>query len=294
MAKNHDKKQFPSSTSLPKSVKFSNAKILGEEVVALLALQPTPTFSTGMQWLTLFRDAVRTGTLEDFVGITVAPNSPDAEREHDEAKPATSSSGSKMKEQSNGKLGKRKYAFTKPVQNKKLSRKAQTKITRIQRKIGVRTLAKLCKDQKSKPAVTPIMLDCLLSGNYCYNAVSEKLSLLDLPVCEVKGNATIRFLEDRQRLTIDDVTHRLPADKITHALSILPLTNVEKYVAVWEEYGDVTREQLMFLERYGDAKNQIEDVEHTLEWIEDVKGKATAVEEVPVMFWEPLQERRVR
>ncbi|KAF4129332.1 hypothetical protein GN958_ATG21596 [Phytophthora infestans] len=75
-------------------------------------------------------------------------------------------------------------------------------------------------------------------------------------------------------------------------MRILPLTNVEKYVAVWEEYGDVTREQLMFLERYGDAKNQIEDVEHTLEWIEDVKWRATAVEEVPVMFWEPLQERR--
>ncbi|KAE9293105.1 hypothetical protein PR003_g24590 [Phytophthora rubi] len=296
---------------MKKDVNYSQAKQLTDELLSLLSNQPTPTFQAAMRWLRGFTKSVYDGELENFAGFVpaaaadldkvppsasvaiaaptqiVVPASEDMDLE--EKAPATTVV------QSNDDITARKppnYAFTKPVKNKKMSKKAHSKIARPQRKMGLRNLANLCEG--GVPSSTPSAsdIDNLLSTNYSYHSVAPALEKYDLLACDVAEDAGLRLLREGEELTLDDLTKRHPADKITYALTILPLRGAEQYVATWKEFGAATHEQLLFLERYVAAKNQLSTVDHTAEWVEDVSWSPADIEAVPLMFWAPLPEKR--
>ncbi|KAE9010929.1 hypothetical protein PR002_g15230 [Phytophthora rubi] len=301
----------PVVAPMKKDVNYSQAKQLTDELLSLLSNQPTPTFQAAMRWLRGFTKSVYDGELENFAGFVpaaaadldkvppsasvaiaaptqiVVPASEDMDLE--EKAPATTVV------QSNDDITARKppnYAFTKPVKNKKMSKKAHSKIARPQRKMGLRNLANLCEG--GVPSSTPSAsdIDNLLSTNYSYHSVAPALEKYDLLACDVAEDAGLRLLREGEELTLDDLTKRHPADKITYALTILPLRGAEQYVATWKEFGAATHEQLLFLERYVAAKNQLSTVDHTAEWVEDVSWSPADIEAVPLMFWAPLPEKR--
>ncbi|KAE9208270.1 hypothetical protein PF004_g16809 [Phytophthora fragariae] len=238
-----------------------------------------------MRWLRGFTKSVHDGELENFAGFV-----PDAAAGLDKAPPpasvaiaaptqivvpASEDMGLEEKApptavvQSNDDITARKppnYAFTNTVKNKKMSMKAHSKIARLQRKMGLRNLANLCEG--GVPSSTPSAsdIDNLLSTNYSYHSVAPALEKYDLPVCDVAEDAGLRLLREGEKLTLDDLTKRLPAEKITYALTILHLRGADQYVATWKEFGAATHEQLLF---YVAAKNQLSTVDHTAEWVED-------------------------
>ncbi|KAE9326514.1 hypothetical protein PR003_g16234 [Phytophthora rubi] len=301
----------PVVAPVKKDVKYSQAKQLTDELLSLLSNQPTPTFQAAMRWLRGFTKSVHDGELENFAGFV-----PDAAADLDKVLPSASvaiaaptqivvpaSDDMDLEEkapatavaQSHDDITARKppnYTFTKPVKNKKMSKKAHSKIARLQRKMVLRNLANLCEG--GVPSSTPSAsdIDNLLSTNYSYHSVAPALEKYDLPACDVAEDAGLRLLREGEELTLDDLTKRLPADKLTYALTILPLRGADQFVATWKEFGAATHEQLLFLERYVAAKNQLSTVDHTAEWVEDVSWSPVDIEAVPVMFWAPLQEKR--
>nr|KAE8946160.1 hypothetical protein PF009_g4208 [Phytophthora fragariae] len=271
----------PVVAPVKKDVKYSQAKQLTDELLSLLSNQPTPTFQAAMRWLRGFTKSVHDGELENFAGFV-----PDAAADLDKVLPSASvaiaaptqivvpaSEDMDLEEkapatavvQSHDDITARKppnYTFTKPVKNKKMSKKAHSKIARLQRKMVLRNLANLCEG--GVPSSTPSAsdIDNLLSTNYSYHSVAPALEKYDLPACDVAEDAGLRLLREDQ------------------------------YVATWKEFGAATHEQLLFIERYVAAKNQLSTVDHTAEWVEDVSWSPVDIEAVPVMFWAPLQEKR--
>ncbi|KAF4130715.1 MULE transposase domain-containing protein [Phytophthora infestans] len=261
-----------------REAKYIQAKSLTESIVAAMSRKPTPMFHAALWWLKDFDTALQDGTLENFTGI-VERSSNDSERS---VGAASITSEVKLLEEKapvsiinvSGPAVERveqtAYKFSKPVKNKKLSKKAKKKIDRAQRKFVLRQLAKLCGTNPSRSGVTATQIDLLLSGGYCYGEAAQPLSNYNPPTCDVAINPTIRLMSDEKELTLEEVVKVLPQDKVTYALSMLASqrgTSGEKFVACWSEFGAASQEQLAFMVLHAEAKQHIEAVEHTLEWI---------------------------
>lgn len=95
------------------------------------------------------------------------------------------------------------YAFTKPVKNKKMSKKVHSKIARLQLKMGLSNLANLCEG--GVPSSTPSAsdIDNILSTNYSYHSVAPALEKYDIPACDVAEDAGLRLLREGEELTLD-------------------------------------------------------------------------------------------
>ncbi|KAF4150066.1 MULE transposase domain-containing protein [Phytophthora infestans] len=283
-----------------REAKYIQAKSLTESIVAAMSRQPTPMFHAALRWLKDFDTALQDGTLENFTGI-VERSSNDSERS---VGAASITSEVKLLEEKapvsrinvSGPAVERveqtAYKFSKPVKNKKLSKK---KIDRAQRKFVLRQLAKLCGTNPLRSGVTATQINLLLSGGYCYEEAAQPLSNYNPPTCDVAINPTIRLMSDEEKLTLEEVVKVLPQDIVTYALSMLASqrgTSGKKFVACWSEFGAASQEQLAFMVLHAEAKQHIEAVEHTLEWIAAVAWPSSEDHTLPKIFRDLLPEQK--
>ncbi|KAE8955560.1 hypothetical protein PR002_g31752, partial [Phytophthora rubi] len=213
-----------------------------------MARQPTPMYKAALRWLNAFDEALQAGTLEDFTGVvldntvqnTITSKVPDVDKsascevaegglDPNQSKKIKSGSPAKPivvsvdtaeweekapipSSKSENAAEVPTYKFTKPVKNKKLSRKASNKIARAQRMMGVRTLAKLC--ESSPPcAGSATVLNDILTGGYSYDTAVQAMKKFNVQVCEVKGDPVIRPLQNEKQLTLDELTKVVPLDR---------------------------------------------------------------------------------
>ncbi|KAF4141973.1 hypothetical protein GN958_ATG08862 [Phytophthora infestans] len=261
-----------------REARYIQTKSLTESIVAAMSRQPTPMLHAALRWLKDFDAALQDGTLENFTGIV--------ERSSNGSKrtvgaPSITTEVKILKKKApvsrinvSGAAAKRveqtAYKFSRPVKNKKLSKKANKKIDEAQRKFALRLLAKLW-------AQIPRVLD--------YNP----------PTCDVAFNPTIRLMSDEEKLTLEEVVKVLPQDLVTYALSMLASqrgTSGETFVASWSEFGAARQDRLAFMVLHAEAKQHIEAVEHTLEWIAAVAWPSSENHTLPEIFRDLLPEHK--
>ncbi|KAE8913866.1 hypothetical protein PF003_g2478 [Phytophthora fragariae] len=135
------------------------------------------------------------------------------------------------------------------------------------------------------------VLNDILTGGYSYDTAVQAMKNFNMQVCEVKGDPVIRPLQNEKQLTLDELTKVVPLDRVMRALSLLA-SSTKRAVACWPDIGDVTREQLEFMALYVEAKQHLEAVAHTIEWVDKVSCANADIEETPNVFSEPLQDRK--
>ncbi|KAE8990097.1 hypothetical protein PR002_g21252 [Phytophthora rubi] len=280
----------------------SLAKQQMERIVAVLTKQSTPTFKSAFDFLDEFGKALHEGSFPEFAagfpGHVVVNDETSVDESNITVTSTTSKSGvskvmfnSQMQcnsKQRSSHLAKKDiqsakrahgaFFFSPPPKSPGLTYKQQQRLDRATKIRASRTAAKRLAESECPISFEDVQK--LLSDGYSWSSARSTMDELKLKTCDVQGPVEVRLLQAGESMPA--VTSLLDMGKIDEDKRSIPYDVDESrvYVAYWKEFGCISHDQLIVMERIIAVKNTLRDVGSTLDWIEDVnwkEGSLTAI-----------------
>lgn len=290
--------------------KYSLAKQQMERIVAVLTKQSTPTFKSALDFLDEFGKALHEGRFPEFAagfpGHVVVNDETSVDESNIAVTSTTSKSGvtfnSQMQcnsKQRSSHLAKKDtqsangaFFFSPPPKSPGLTYKQQRRLDRATKIRASRTAAKRLAESECPISFEDVQK--LLSDGYTWSSARSTMEELKLKTCDVQGPVEVRLLQAGESMPA--VTSLLDMGKIDEAKRSIPYDVDESgvYVAYWKEFGCISHDQLIVMERIIAVKNTLRDVGSTLDWIEDVNWKGGSLTAIGGPFNDEHMMSKVR